>query len=128
MADETTITFVPRRLNAAPVVFRGMTGREVILMALGALAAGTPPGLLGAWLSGMFAMAPTIMVAFAFAGVWLGGGIMRRLRRGRPEAWLYRRIEWIAACRGFNAAGLIVTTAVYRIGRARRTGGGGGRA
>lgn len=120
MADELTIAFLPTRLNAAPVVFRGMTGREVGLVVMAGLAVGLPPGLIGAWVVGMFAMAPTVMAFCAFAAVWFGGGVLRRLRRGRPETWLYRRLQWMAARNGFNTAELIVTTAVYRPGRARR--------
>lgn len=126
MADNNTIAFVPTRLNAAPVVFRGMTGREVGLMALAGLSLGTPLGLLALWFVSLFAahllfaIVPTVMAACAFALLWFGGTIMRRLRRGRPETWLYRRLEWIAATHGFNSAGLIVTTAVYRPGRDRR--------
>lgn len=124
MADKHTIEFVPTRLNQAPVVFRGMTGREVGLMALAGLAAGLPLGLIGWWLVGMIAMVPTVMFAVAGAALWFGGTVMRRLRRGRPETWLYRRIQWFAAQRGLNSAQLIIATATYRPrrDRSRHTG------
>lgn len=131
MADEGTIAFLPTRLNAAPVVFRGMTSREVGLVAMAGLAIGVPLGLIVMWLlmvlfnSLYLAVVPTFMAALSFALLWFGGGLLRRLRRGRPESWLYRRVQWLAATHGFNSAELIVTTAVYRPGRDRHQQPGG---
>lgn len=131
MADERTIAFLPTRLNAAPVVFRGMTSREVGLVAVAGLAAGLPFGLIVMWLVvALFdmlyiAIVPTVMAGLSFALLWFGGGLLRRLRRGRPETWLYRRVQWLAATHGFNSAELIVTTAVYRPGRDRHQHPGG---
>lgn len=119
MADKHTIEFVPTRLNKAPIVFRGMTGREVGLVSVGGLLAGIPPGLIGWWAIGMIAMLPTVMAVVAGITVTFGGSMMRRLRRGRPETWLYRRLQWIAANRGFNSAQLIIKTATYRPRRDR---------
>src|SRR5690625_196451 len=101
MADTHTIDFIPTRLNRAPVVFRGMTGREVMLMVLTGAGAGFMPGLVGWWLIGMVAMVPTVMAVTTFVFVWYGGFVLRRLRRGRPETWLYRRVQWGLAKRGF---------------------------
>ena len=27
-------------------------------------------------------------------GVFVGGGILRRHKRGRPDTWLYRQLQW----------------------------------
>ena len=121
MADKITIAFVPSRLNNAPVVFRGMTGREVVLMASVGLAMGVLPGVVGAVLLHHIAMVPTLMAMMCGLTVWWGGTVMRRLRRGRPETWLYRRIQFGLARFGLtNRAGLVVDSAVYRPGRDRR--------
>ena len=119
MPDQHTITFVPTRLNKAPIVFRGMTGREVGRVSIGGLLAGIPLGLIGGWAIGMIAMLPTVMFGCSGIAVWVGGTLMRRLRRGRPETWRYRRLQWFAAQRGFNSAGLIIRTATYRARRDR---------
>lgn len=118
--DNISIQFVPTRLNAAPVVFRGMTGRELLFMTAAGLAFGLAPGLVGAWAVGSIAMLATVMAICAGAAIWFGGAVMRRLRRGRPEHWLYRRIQWELARMGYNPAGLIMEKAVYRAGRDRR--------
>ncbi|KAF0804390.1 TIGR03750 family conjugal transfer protein [Alloalcanivorax xenomutans] len=108
-----TITFLPSRLNQAPVVFRGMTGREVALAAGAGVAVGLIPGIVAAFALGI-AMVPTCGALGAGAVVWFGGGVLRRLRRGRPETWLYRRIAWSLALRGFASRHRFITqSAIY---------------
>lgn len=122
----STIAFIPKRLNEPPVVFRGMTGREVGIMALIGFVAGLPIGVISAWVLGMFAMVPTI--SFALAGMFLvfGGTVMRRLRRGRSTIWLYRNLQWQLAIRGFplgEGRSLIIRSGVYRTRREQGKGG-----
>lgn len=119
MADEHTIRFVPTRLNAAPVVFRGMTEREIFIVAVFGLVLGVPLGLLLAVTFSQIAFVPTLMFVTTFATLMLGGKALRRLRRGRPETWLYRRMQWAAAHAGLNSAQLIITTETYRHRRDR---------
>lgn len=119
-----TIDWVPKRLNAAPVVFRGMTGREVATITLGGLGVFTPVGILAGFAFSTIAMVPT--VAFLGAGVVLifGGSIMRRLRRGRPTSLLYRQFQLWRAVKGFPGKGerLITETSCYCIRRKTRAG------
>ena len=118
-----TIAFIPKRLNEPPVVFRGMTGREVGLMACIGFGAGLPLGIISAWVLGMFAMVPTL--AFLTAGIflWFGGTVMRRLRRGRTTVWLYRYIQWKLAVMGFpigEGRELIVQSSHYQVHKDKR--------
>ncbi|HIZ52100.1 MAG TPA: TIGR03750 family conjugal transfer protein [Candidatus Pseudomonas excrementavium] len=103
------ISWVPKRLNAAPVVFRGMTGKEVVTVTLAGLCVFTPLGIIAAVLSGAIAMVPT--VAFFGAGVTLffGGTIMRRLRRGRPTSLMYRQLQFKLAGKGFPTMEKLIT-------------------
>ncbi|MNO00625.1 hypothetical protein D3C81_2205540 [compost metagenome] len=39
-------------------------------------------------------MVPTLIVAGVAAGVFGGGGFLRRQKRGRPDTWLYRQLQW----------------------------------
>lgn len=89
-----TIDFIPSRLNNAPVVFRGMTGKELGICTFGGLVSFIPVGIMGWVMVGMGAMVPTCMFIGAFVFVWFGGSFMRRLRRGRPESWVYRKAQW----------------------------------
>lgn len=112
------VTFLPKRLNEPPVVFRGMTEREVALVALLGFGAGLPLGGISAWVLGRVAMVPTVAAIIAGATLWFGGTVMRRLRRGRPTLWFYRHLQWKLASMGFplgNGADLITRSQVYRI-------------
>lgn len=112
----STIEFLPNRLNRPPVVFRGMTGGEVALMALVGAAIGAVPGIVSAMYLGI-PMVPTGCAISTAAALWFGGAVLRRLRRGRPDTWLYRKIQWDLARRGLNGAGLITESAVFRTRR-----------
>ena len=92
---DQTLTFLPHRLNRQPVVVRGLTADELwactgISAMLGLLA-----GLPLAWLSHGVAMVPTLMLVAVACGVFFGGGLLRRQKRGRPDAWLYRQLQWM---------------------------------
>jgi len=52
-----------------------------------------------AWLTHRIAMVPTLIVAGIGVGVFVGGGMLRRWKRGRPDTWLYRQIQWRLALR-----------------------------
>lgn len=122
-----TIAFIPRRLNEPPVVFRGMTGREVVIMSCLGFSAGVPVGVISAFVMGAFAMVPT--VAFLAAGlfVWFGGTVMRRVRRGRSTVWFYRHLQWKLAVMGLpigEGRSLIVHTRQYQVRKDKRMTGG----
>ena len=40
------------------------------------------------------ALVPTCIVAAIALGGFVGGGILRRQKRGRPDTWLYRHLQW----------------------------------
>ncbi|MCS2611043.1 TIGR03750 family conjugal transfer protein [Halomonas dongshanensis] len=117
-----SIDFLPKRINDAPVVFRGMTLREVCIMAVMGIVAGMVPGIALAFLLGMPAMAPTIAVAVMAFALVVGGTVMRRLRRGRPPSLLYRQILYRFAVHGINVGSevLITRSSTYRVGRESR--------
>ncbi|CBV43939.1 TIGR03750 family conjugal transfer protein [Halomonas elongata] len=121
-----TIEFIPRRLNETPIVFRGMTGREVAMVAFGGFVAFVPPGIVLAWWVGMVAVVPTVAFAGLGLSLLVGGSIMRRLRRGRPPSLLYRRLQYRLAAMGWDGSGehLITRTTAYRLRRGRRRNGG----
>ncbi|MGV8399267.1 TIGR03750 family conjugal transfer protein [Pseudomonas aeruginosa] len=92
--QEGTVQFLPHRLNRQPVVVRGLTADELWICAGLSGAAGLLLGIPLAWLASSIAVLPTLIVAGIAAGVFIGGGILRRLKRGRPETWLHRQIQW----------------------------------
>ncbi|KAB7773705.1 TIGR03750 family conjugal transfer protein [Xanthomonas sontii] len=93
------VAFLPHRLNRQPVVVRGLTADELWVCAGASAAAGLAVGLPLAWITRSIAMVPTMIVAGIAAGVFIGGGILRRAKRGRPDTWLYRQMQWRLALR-----------------------------
>ncbi|EMM6194639.1 TPA: TIGR03750 family conjugal transfer protein [Pseudomonas aeruginosa] len=89
-----TVVFLPHRLNRQPVVVRGLTADELWICcglsgSLGLLL-GTPLSLLFSTI----ALAPTFIVLGIALGIFVGGGILRHQKRGRPDTWLYRQLQW----------------------------------
>ncbi|CAJ5373430.1 conjugative transfer region protein [Burkholderia pseudomallei] len=89
-----TVAFLPHRLNRQPVIVRGLTADELwITVGLSALA-GIVLGVPLAWLTRSIAMAPTTIMASIATGIFAGGTLLRRQKRGRPDTWLYRQWQW----------------------------------
>jgi len=42
---------------------------------------------------------PTLIVLGIVAGIFVGGGMLRRQKRGRPDTWLYRQLQWVITIR-----------------------------
>lgn len=123
--SDGTVTFLPHRLNRQPVIVRGLTADELwITVGLSGLA-GFILGVPLAWLTRSIAMAPTaIMVAIA-AGIFIGGGMLRRSKRGRPDTWLYRQVQWGVRqrmplfCRFVGGADLVLRDGCWSTHRSR---------
>jgi conjugative transfer region protein (TIGR03750 family) len=92
--EDGTVSFLPHRLNRQPVVVRGLTADELwICVGLSALA-GLLLGIPLTWLASTLALMPTVIVAAVAFGVFVGGSALRRRKRGRPDTWLYRQLQW----------------------------------
>jgi len=89
-----TVNFLPHRLNRQPVVVRGLTADELWITSAMTGIAGLVAGIPLAILTGQIGMAPTAILIFIALGIFVGGGFLRRKKRGRPETWLYRQIQW----------------------------------
>ncbi|WP_321897201.1 TIGR03750 family conjugal transfer protein [Burkholderia cepacia] len=88
------VAFLPHRLNRQPVVVRGLTADELWICAGLSAIAGLLAGLPLAWFTRSIAMVPTLIVVGIALGVFAGGGFVRRQKRGRPDTWLYRHLQW----------------------------------
>ncbi|PVZ81192.1 TIGR03750 family conjugal transfer protein [Serratia sp. S1B] len=91
-----TITFLPDRLNAEPVVFKGFTTPELFITAglsfLGGLVVAIPVTPFLGWLA-----FPTVSLLMPLFTLFFGGKLMVRFKRGKPENYLYRRAElWLS--------------------------------
>ncbi len=45
-------------------------------------------------LSGQVGVVPTAILLVITLGIFGGGGMLRRWKRGRPDTWLNRQIQW----------------------------------
>lgn len=86
-----TIRFLPDRLNVEPVVFRGFTTPEMGLAALAGVGLGLvcalPLLFLGGWVILPTGMLVTPLLVIGFGGKWL-----MRLKRGKPENYIWQRL------------------------------------
>lgn len=94
-----TVALLPHRLNRHPVVVRGLTADELWMCCGLSAATGLAVGVPLALAFSTIAIVPTVIVLAIAAGVFAGGGALRRLKRGRPDTWLYRRMQWWLAAR-----------------------------
>lgn len=101
------VVFLPHRLNRQPIVVRGLTADELWICAGLSATAGLGIGIPLAWLASSVAIIPTSIVLSVAAGLFIGGGLLRRKKRGRPETWLYRQMQWWLACRFPSLANLL---------------------
>lgn len=91
---ETTVSFLPHRLNRQPVIVRGLTADELWVSVGASALFGAALGMAGAVWFGSLAVAPTCVVVCVAAGLFFGGGLLRRHKRGRPDTWLFRQVQW----------------------------------
>ena len=96
---EATVTFLPHRLNRQPVIVRGLTADALWITVGVSATAGLLLGIVVAMLTSSIAMAPTLIVVSVALGVGVGGSLLRRLKRGRPDTWLHRELQWWVARR-----------------------------
>ncbi len=89
-----TVSFLPHRLNRHPVVVRGLTADELWMCCGLSGAVGLLTGAPLSWFFSTIALAPTFIVVGIALGVFVGGGMLRRKKRGRPDTWLYRQLQW----------------------------------
>lgn len=91
-----TITFLPDRLNAEPVVFKGFTTPELFVTALFGFLSGLLVAVPFVFFFGWLAL-PTISLLMPLLVIILGGNLMARFKRGKPENYLYRRFDlWLS--------------------------------
>lgn len=89
-----TINFIPERLNKLPVVYRGMTIVELgIVVAIGFII-GFVIGVVIMLFVGEWVWIPTAIAPLLFLSVRFGGFYLSRLKRGKPDNWLARFIEF----------------------------------
>lgn len=111
---DTTVMFLPHRLNRQPVIVRGLTADELWITVGASAACGLALGIAIATLAHSIAAVPTSIVLSVAGGVFIGGSVLRRHKRGRPDTRLYRSMQWwvrlrIPVLAGHVGAGDLIT-------------------
>lgn len=117
-----TIRFLPGRLNAEPTVFRGFTTPELGLAALTGFFTGLLWSLPFVPVFG-WVIIPTGALLTPLVLVWTGGAWISRLKRGKPDNWLWQRLEEKKAALGVGRSGLIREAQGWSLRRTRVRGG-----
>lgn len=116
-----TIPFLPDRLNAEPIVFRGFTTPELGLAALfGAFA-----GLLWSIFLIPFAgwvIIPTGMLLTPLLVIGFGGSWIARIKRGKPENYIWQKLEEKKRKLGLGNASLIILSQRWSLRRSKSKG------
>ncbi|WP_412461714.1 TIGR03750 family conjugal transfer protein [Pseudomonas sp. SC11] len=117
-----TLDFLPHNLNRQPVVMGGLTADEM----WGTIGVCGGAGLiLGIPVSFLFGN-PALFVACALVGGALGltvaSRILRKMKRGRPDTWFYRRLQLYNAqhLSFFGDPGLVIRKGAWTCRRTRK--------
>ncbi|MBD2781171.1 TIGR03750 family conjugal transfer protein [Xenorhabdus szentirmaii] len=113
-----TIPFLPDRLNAEPVVFRGFTTPEMGLAALLGMGSGLMLSLPLIPLAG-WVMIPTGVLVMPLLLVSTGGRWLAQLKRGKPEHYLWLTLEEKKRRMGIGDPALIITAQGWSLRRSR---------
>ena len=113
-----TIRFLPDRLNAEPVVFRGFTTPELGLAALIGVAVGFILSLLllpfFSWL-----IVPTVTLLFPLVLIAFGGRWLSSKKRGKPENFLWQRFALKKRRMGLGDPRLIIDSRGWSLRRSK---------
>ncbi|AHN27256.1 hypothetical protein GAPWK_2683 [Gilliamella apicola] len=96
------IDFLPERLNRIPTVFRGMTIIELGKFSLIGVVIGFVLGLLGFIVLGSWVLIFIGMLVTPLPVVLYTSNKFSKLKRGKPDTWLERHLEFEFAKRGFG--------------------------
>lgn len=115
----SSIDFLPDRLNAEPIVFRGFTTPELLITAffsvIGGLVVAIPFTFFMGWLA-----FPTISLLMPLFVIIFGGKLLARYKRGKPENFIYRRMQVFMTQFGFGDRSLILSSQKFALRRSKK--------
>ncbi|QQX57589.1 TIGR03750 family conjugal transfer protein [Pseudomonas chlororaphis] len=120
--DDGTLSFLPVRLNNQPVVMGGLTADEMWGTVLISAGSGLVLGIPVAILTHMWALIIAGALVGGVLGLTVASRVLRRMKRGRPDTWIYRQVQLNVALHfpAWNSSHLITRTGAWTC---RRTEG-----
>lgn len=91
--DDGTLSFLPVRLNNQPVVMGGLTADEMWGTVALSGGSGFLLGIPAAAVIGNWALIMVGGLVGGALGLTVASRILRRMKRGRPETWVYRQLQ-----------------------------------
>ena len=116
------IGFLPDRLNRPPPVFLGLSDAELRMAGLANLALWIPVCATLAGLAGQAVLGIGAGALVAGGGIWVTAGMLRRLKRGRPEGYHADAVAAWLEDRGLKPRTMLRESAVWDIRTRRRRG------
>ncbi|HDL7749449.1 TPA: TIGR03750 family conjugal transfer protein [Yersinia enterocolitica] len=114
------ITFLPDRLNTPPIVWRGLTSGEFLLAAGCGSLLGIPVSFPFVFILTLSWVAiPTCMLIMPILVVFIGGRWVSQYKRGKPDNYLWRRLEQTRTRLGF-AHNLVIVSRAWELRRSRQ--------
>lgn len=95
--EDGTLSFLPVRLNNQPVVMGGLTADEMWTTVFLSGGIGFVLGIPVAVLTQVWALIIGGALVGGVFGLTVASRILRRLKRGRPDTWLYRQVQLVIA-------------------------------
>jgi len=93
LLDDGTLVFLPGRLNSQPVIMGGLTADEMWITLLLGVAAGLVMGIPAALLTQTWALIIAGAMLGGVLGLVIASRVLRRMKRGRPDTWVYRQMQ-----------------------------------
>jgi len=117
MSIQDHVDHVPRRLDEEPVVFKGLTGSEIIVIAIAAAVVWLPLCLLVAWMVGFFIAGIGISVVMIVATVMLTPKYVTKLKENKPDGYLQHTVALWLHAKGLRRCRFIIREGQWDIGR-----------
>jgi conjugative transfer region protein (TIGR03750 family) len=113
--DDGTLSFLPVRLNNQPVVMGGLTADEMWGTVALSGGSGFLLGIPAAVVVGNWALIMVGGLVGGVLGLTVASRILRRMKRGRPETWVYRQLQLNIALHfpTFSASHLITRSGAW---------------
>jgi len=106
------IDFLPDRLNYPPVVYRGFTDGEFLLAAGTGSIVGIPLAVPLCLVPHVGWLAfPTCMLLMPILTVFFGGSWIAAYKRGKPENYIWQRLEQIRCQLGLSRSMILASRA-----------------
>ncbi|PUA42072.1 TIGR03750 family conjugal transfer protein [Pseudomonas protegens] len=115
LLDDGTLAFLPTRLNNQPVILGGLTADEMWLTVFACGGTGLVLGIPAAFMTSLWGLIPGGALLGGTLGLTLASRLLRRLKRGRPDTWLYRQLQLDLARRSpaWNTTRLVVRSGAW---------------